>query len=64
MNELIDFCLDTENPEKNYKLAQWYEKQNHTLCRVIKERKFFVFIKESRVLNSMYEYFIFIKDNP
>ena len=30
MNELIDFCLDTENPEKNYKLAQWYEKQNHT----------------------------------
>ena len=30
MTELIDFCLDTENPEKNYKLAQWYEKQNHT----------------------------------
>lgn len=30
MNELIEFCLDTENPEKNYKLAQWYEKQNHT----------------------------------
>ena len=30
MNELIDFCLDTENPETNYRLAQWYEKQNHT----------------------------------
>ena len=30
MSELIEFCLDTENPEKNYKLAQWYEKQNHT----------------------------------
>jgi FkbM family methyltransferase len=30
MNKLIDFCLDTENPEKNYKLAQWYEEQGHT----------------------------------
>jgi hypothetical protein len=28
MNELIEFSLDTENPEKNYNLAQWYEKQN------------------------------------
>jgi FkbM family methyltransferase len=30
MNKLIEFCLDTENPEKNYKLAQWYEEQGHT----------------------------------
>jgi len=30
MNKLIDFCLDTENPEKNYRLAQWYEEQGHT----------------------------------
>jgi hypothetical protein len=27
MNELIDFSLDTENAEKNYNLAQWYENQ-------------------------------------
>jgi FkbM family methyltransferase len=30
MNKLIEFCLDTENPEKNYRLAQWYEEQGHT----------------------------------
>ena len=30
MNELNEFCLDTENPEKNYKLAEWYENQGHT----------------------------------
>ena len=30
MNELIEFSLDTENAEKNYQLAQWYEKQGHT----------------------------------
>ncbi len=29
MKELIEFCLDTENAEKNYKLASWYERQNH-----------------------------------
>jgi len=29
MKELIEFCLDTENPEKNYNLAQWYKKQGH-----------------------------------
>lgn len=27
MNELIEFSLDTENAEKNYNLAQWYEQQ-------------------------------------
>jgi len=30
MNQLIEFCLDTENPEKNYRLAEWYELQGHT----------------------------------
>ena len=30
MNELIEFSLDTENGEKNYALAQWYEIQGHT----------------------------------
>ena len=30
MNELIEFSLDTENAEKNYNLAQWYESQGHT----------------------------------
>ena len=30
MNELIEFSLDTENGEKNYNLAQWYENQGHT----------------------------------
>jgi hypothetical protein len=30
LNELIDFSLDTENDEKNYNLAEWYEKQGHT----------------------------------
>ena len=30
MNELIEFSLDTENAEKNYNLAQWYENLNHT----------------------------------
>jgi FkbM family methyltransferase len=30
MNELIDFCLDTENPEKNYNLGLWYDNQGHT----------------------------------
>jgi len=29
MTELIDFSLDTENVEKNYNLAQWYENQGH-----------------------------------
>ena len=28
MNELIEFSLDTENAEKNYNLAQWYENQH------------------------------------
>jgi hypothetical protein len=27
MNELNEFSVDTENAEKNYKLAEWYEKQ-------------------------------------
>lgn len=27
---LIDFSLDTENAEKNFNLARWYEKQGHT----------------------------------
>lgn len=30
MNELLEFSLDTENAEKNYNLAQWYEEQGHT----------------------------------
>jgi FkbM family methyltransferase len=30
MNELIEFSLDTENGEKNYNLAQWYESIGHT----------------------------------
>jgi len=30
MNELIDFSSDTENGEKNYNLAIWYESQGHT----------------------------------
>jgi hypothetical protein len=30
MNELIDFSLDTENGEKNFNLAVWYERQGHT----------------------------------
>ena len=30
MNELTDYSLDTENGEKNYNLAAWYESQNHT----------------------------------
>jgi FkbM family methyltransferase len=30
MNELIEFSLDTENAEKSFKLAQWYENQGHT----------------------------------
>lgn len=30
MHELIEFSLDTENGEKNYNLAQWYEKLGHT----------------------------------
>jgi hypothetical protein len=27
--ELLDFCFDTESPEKNYALASWYENQGH-----------------------------------
>lgn len=30
MNPLIDYASDTENAEKNYNLAVWYEQQNHT----------------------------------
>lgn len=30
MNELIELALDTEDPQKNYDLAVWYEKQEHT----------------------------------
>lgn len=30
MNELIEFSLDTENQEKNYNLALWYDQQGHT----------------------------------
>ena len=30
MSELIEFSLDTENSEKNYNLAKWYENQGHT----------------------------------
>jgi hypothetical protein len=29
MNELIELSLDTENAEKNYNLARWYESQGH-----------------------------------
>ena len=28
MNELIEYCLDTENAQKCYNLAEWYENQN------------------------------------
>lgn len=30
MNELIELSLNTENAEKNYDLAKWYEAQGHT----------------------------------
>jgi len=30
MDELIQFSLDTENSQKNYNLARWYEQQAHT----------------------------------
>lgn len=30
MNELLEFTLDTENAEKNYNLAKWYENKGHT----------------------------------
>ena len=30
MNELIQLSLDTENAEKNYNLAKWYEGHGHT----------------------------------
>lgn len=30
MNELIEFSIDTENAQKNYNLAKWYENQGHT----------------------------------
>jgi len=30
MDVLTDFSLDTENPQKNYCLARWYENQGHT----------------------------------
>lgn len=30
MNELIDFSLDTENAEKSYALAKWYDEKGHT----------------------------------
>jgi len=29
MNELIEVSLDTENAEKNYNLAKWYETEGH-----------------------------------
>jgi len=29
-SELFDFSLDTENAQKNYNLAKWYEQQGHT----------------------------------
>jgi len=29
-SKLFDFSLDTENVEKNYNLAKWYEEQGHT----------------------------------
>jgi predicted O-methyltransferase YrrM len=30
LSELVNFSLDTENSEKNYALAKWYEEQGHT----------------------------------
>ena len=30
MDEITAYALDTENARKNYELALWYEKQNHT----------------------------------
>lgn len=30
MNELIEYSLDTENGEKNFNLALWYQNQGHT----------------------------------
>lgn len=30
MNELLEFCLDVESPEKNYAMARWYESIGHT----------------------------------
>jgi hypothetical protein len=30
MNELLEFSLDTENAQKNYNLARWYENRGHT----------------------------------
>jgi hypothetical protein len=30
MNHLLEYAFDTENAEKNYNLAIWYENQNHT----------------------------------
>jgi FkbM family methyltransferase len=30
MNELIEFSLDTENGQKNYDIAKWYESIGHT----------------------------------
>jgi hypothetical protein len=30
MNELVELSLDTENGEKNYNLARWYETNGHT----------------------------------
>lgn len=29
MNELAEFCLDVENGQKNYNLAEWYENEGH-----------------------------------
>ena len=29
MNELVLFATDTENPEKNYNLAEWYDNHGH-----------------------------------
>ena len=29
MNELVLFATDTENPDKNYNLAEWYDNQGH-----------------------------------
>jgi beta-1,4-mannosyl-glycoprotein beta-1,4-N-acetylglucosaminyltransferase len=30
MTELLEFSLNTENPESNYNLAKWYENRGHT----------------------------------
>ena len=30
MNELIEYSLDTENPEYNFNIGVWYENQGHT----------------------------------